>query len=92
MNKKEARNLLDLFVAALQARSYQEWQGLLGESEVMEKTAPSGVTYQVEWQAFWDDQAGGAIRVLVSIDDGTLARSLVPITASFLVSPPGRPA
>lgn len=87
MNTKEARKLLDLFVAALQSRSYQEWQGLLGETETMEKTGPSGVTYQIEWNAFWDVQAGGAIRVLVSIDDGSLVRSIVPLTTSFLVSP-----
>ncbi len=87
MDKKEARKLLDLFVAALQSRSYQEWQGMIGESEMMEKSGPSGVTYQIEWQAFWDAQAGGAIRVLVSVDDGSLARSIVPLTTSFLVSP-----
>lgn len=87
MDKKEAQKLLDLFVAALQSRSYQEWQGLLGESEAMEKTGPSGVTYQIEWEAFWDAQAGGAIRVMVSIDDGSLVRSIVPLTTSFLVSP-----
>jgi hypothetical protein len=90
MNKKEAQKLLDLFVAALQSRSYQEWQGLLGESEVMEKTGASGVTYQVEWEAFWDFQAGGDIRVMVSIDDGSLARSLVPLSTSFVIAPDGR--
>ena len=60
---------------------------MIGESEMMEKSGPSGVTYQIEWEAFWDAQAGGAIRVLVSVDDGSLARSIVPLTTSFLVSP-----
>jgi len=90
MDKKEAQKLLDLFVAALQSRSYREWQELLGESQVMEKTGLSGVTYQIEWEAFWDAQAGGDIRVMVSIDDGSLARSIVPLTASFLVFPHSR--
>jgi hypothetical protein len=90
MDRKEARKLLDLFVAALQARSYQEWQSLLGEAEVMEKTGPSGVTYQIEWEAFWDARAGGDIRVMVSIDDGSLARFILPLSTSFLVSPGGR--
>jgi len=90
MDKREAQALLTQFIAGLMSRSYQEWQSLLGESAVVEQPGPSGVTYQIEWQAFWDSQAGGDIRVLVSIDDGSLARFIVPLTAGFLVSPPGR--
>jgi hypothetical protein len=90
MDKREAQNLLDEFIAGLKSRTYQDWQGLIGESEVLEKTGPSGVTYQIEWDAFWDSQPGGAIRVMVSIDDGSLARFIVPLTTSLLVSPEGR--
>ena len=86
MNKREARNLLDEFIAGLKSRTYQDWQALIGESEVLEKTGPSGVIYQIEWDAFWDSQPGGAIRVMVSIDDGSLARFIIPLTTSFLVS------
>ena len=85
MDKKEAQYLLDLFVAALQSWSYQDWQGLIGETTVVERKGPSGVTYQVEWEAFWDSQPGGAIRVMVSIDDGSLARFIVPLTTSLLI-------
>ena len=87
MNKREAQNLLDEFVAGLKSRSYQEWQGLIDESAVVEKQGPSGVTYQIEWNAFWDSQAGGNIRIIVSIDDGSLARFIVPLTTSLLISP-----
>lgn len=89
MDKKEAQQLLGEFIADLQSRSYQDWQGLIGESMVVEKKGPSGVTYQIEWNAFWDSPAGGDIRVMVSIDDGSLARFIVPLTTSFLVSPAG---
>ena len=78
------------FVAGLKSKSYCEWQGLIGESAVVEKKGPSGVTYQIEWNAFWDSQAGGDIRVIVSIDDGSLARFIVPLTTSFLISPDGK--
>ncbi len=88
MDKREARQLLDEFVAAAQSRfAYREWQKLLGESEVAERRGPSGATYQIEWQVGWDAQPGGAIRVMISIDDGTLARFIVPLTTSFLVLP-----
>lgn len=89
MDQKEAQTLLDLFVAALKSWSYQEWQGLIGEEVVVEKQGPSGVTYQIEWNAFWDSQPGGAIRVMVSIDDGSLARFIMPLTTSLLISPEG---
>ena len=93
MNKREAQQLLAEFVAGLKSRTYQEWQDLIGEEVVVEKIGPSGVTYQIEFEAFWDSpkiKAGGAIRVMVSIDDGSLARFIVPLTTSFLISPEGK--
>lgn len=87
MDKREARQLLEEFVAGLKSRSYQEWQILIGEEAVVERKGPSGVTYQIESNAFWDSPAGGDIRVMVSIDDGSLARSIFPITTSLLISP-----
>ncbi len=89
MDKREAQQLLNEFAAGLQAKSYQDWQALIGESAVVERKGPSGVTYQIEWDVFWDSQPGGDIRVMVSIDDGSLARFIVPMTTSFLVSPEG---
>jgi hypothetical protein len=89
MDKREAQKLLDLFVAALQSWSYQDWQGLIGETTVVERKGPSGVTYQIEWYVFWDSKLGGDIRVMVSVDDGSLARFIVPLTTSLLISPEG---
>jgi hypothetical protein len=89
MNKKEAQYLLDLFAAALKSWSYQDWQRLIDETTVVERKGPSGITYQIEWNAFWDSQAGGDIRVMVSIDDGSLARFIVPLTTSLLISSEG---
>jgi hypothetical protein len=90
MNKREAQYLLDLFVAALKSWSYQDWQRLIDETTVVERKGPSGITYQIEWNAFWDSQAGGDIRVMVSIDDGSLPRFIVPLTTSLLISPEGK--
>ena len=88
LDKKEAQQLLDGFVAGLKSKTYQAWPGLLGEEVVVERQGPSGVTYQIEFEAFWDSpevKAGG--EVMVSIDDGSLARFIVPLTTNFLVSP-----
>lgn len=90
MDKKEARRLLDEFAAALQSRfTYQDWQKLIGESEVVETEGGSGVAYQIEWTVFWDAKPGGDIMVILSIDDGTLVGSIMPLTTSFLVSTTG---
>jgi hypothetical protein len=90
MDKREAQDLLQEYLLDLKSRSYQEWKTLIGESAHVEKKGPSGATYQIEWNAFWDSQAGGDIRVLVSIDDGSLARFIVPLTTSLLISPEGK--
>ena len=87
MDKREAQQILDEFVAALQPLlSYRDWQKLVGESEVVEIERPSGVIYQIEWEAIWDSQPGGDILVLLSIDDGSLLGSIVPLNTSFIVS------
>jgi hypothetical protein len=91
MDKREAQQLLDEFMTALQSRfTYQDWQMLVGECEVVETEGPSGVAYQIEWNVFWDSprvKAGGAIRVSISIDDGSLIRSMIPLSTSLLISP-----
>jgi len=90
MDKREAQQLLDEFLAALRERfTYGDWEKLVGETEVVERQGPSGVAYQMEWNVFWDKGPGGNLRILVSIDDGSLVRSMVPLNASFLVSPGG---
>jgi len=90
MIKREAQQLLGEFVVGLKSRPYQEWQSLIGEEALVERNGPSGVTYQIEFNAFWDSQAGGDIRVIISIDDGSLARFIVPLTTSLLISPEGK--
>jgi hypothetical protein len=47
------------------------------------------VSYQVEVNAYWDDEAGGTIRVIGSIDDGGFRSSFSPLTDGFLVSADG---
>ena len=48
---------------------------------------PLGVA-PVHTTVIWDDEPGGNVRVMVSIDDGGL-RAFVPMTESFIKSPSG---
>lgn len=42
----------------------------LGQEETFELQSPSGTTYQLEVQVFWDGRREEDLRVMVSIDDG----------------------
>ncbi len=88
MNKQEARNLLDRQLARYRTVPHSDLVAKIGCQECFETLGPSGVTYQVEIQFFWDDRRGGNIRVIGSIDDGGL-RAFCPICTSFIMTPDG---
>jgi hypothetical protein len=84
----EARTVLAAELARLRPLSHRELvDRLLGGEEVLEVRGPSGASYQVELQAFWDDRPGGTLRVVGAVDDGG-HRAFAPLTDDFLV-PPG---
>jgi hypothetical protein len=70
MDKEEARALLQSHLQTYRSRPYRELLALLDEPQVAELVGPSGTTYQVEVEVFWDDRPGGDIRVRGSVDDG----------------------
>lgn len=59
-----------------------------GKQERSDVTSPSGTTYHVELEGFWDDEEHRDLRVVASIDDGGL-RALLPFTDAFTISPSG---
>jgi hypothetical protein len=85
----EARAILAEELGRLRAGTHRELvERLLGRPETIEVTGPSGVTYQVELQAFSDAGTPGNLRVLAAIDDGGF-RAFVPLTEDFIVAPDG---
>lgn len=71
------------------ARSRADLARLIGETDAYEVEGPGHVSYQVEVNAFWDDEPGGTIRVVGSIDDGGFLSSFSPVTDGFLVDAEG---
>ena len=61
---------------------------MLGDIETFQINGEAGVQYQVEFQAFWDDNLKQNIRISGAIDDGGW-RAFSPITDSFIVAPDG---
>jgi hypothetical protein len=71
MDKAEASATLAIEVQKLRKRPYCELvRRLLDKQETFEVTAASGVRYQIELQAFWDDKRAKNLRVIGAIDDG----------------------
>ena len=88
MDKDEAREILSGAIAELRERSYDLLRDSLGEPEMREVAGPSGTTYQLETQVFWDSAPGGDLRVIVSIDDGRVS-AFKPLSDDFIIAPDG---
>jgi hypothetical protein len=89
MDTPEAKTILNESLARYRIRSYTDLLKLLNRPEHFEAAGPSGKTYQVEVEVFWDAEPNGSLRVMGCIDDGGW-RALAPITDSFIVDPAGK--
>jgi hypothetical protein len=88
VNKTEAGSLAAARLDELRKLPYAELKSFLDNSETRELVAPSGVTYQVETYAFWDDKNAGHLRVSVAVDDGGW-RAFLPLGWDFIIAPDG---
>ena len=91
MDKLEAMEMLALQLTPYRALRYEDLVAFIeSQGNSFEVTAPSGVQYYGEVQAFWDSRRGGDVRVLGSIDDGkSLWHTFVPLCDSFIMAPDG---
>jgi hypothetical protein len=90
MDKNEAKAILQAELEKVRGWDYLSLLQLLDDLEAYEVRGPSGVPYQMEVQAMWDDQPGGNLRVMLSIDDGGFLSAFAPLTDSFILSPGGQ--
>ena len=88
MNKEEAQSILEKQIEGYRGLNYKELIMLIGNLETFQVLGDTGTQYQLEIQAFWDDQPNGNIRVLGSINDGGI-RAFVPLSVDFIVAPDG---
>ena len=89
MNSGEARAVLLAESARYRAKSYRDLVYLLEHQDCYEVEGPSGVRYQLEIQAFWDDKPNDVLRVRAAFDDGGI-RAFYPMVEDFLIAPDGR--
>jgi hypothetical protein len=87
MNKQEAKEILKQQLDTYRNRPYSELTKMIDTNPVTyELRGPSGTSYQIEIQAFWDNKPNGNIRVKGSIDDGGL-RAFAPNSDGFIKNP-----
>ena len=88
MNGTEAKSILEQELSRYRGRSYSELLSMVDHSETFERASPSGVTYQIEVQIFFDDEQKRALRILGAIDHGGW-RAFKPWTDDFIMAPDG---
>ncbi|QIK65662.1 hypothetical protein G7072_04295 [Nocardioides sp. HDW12B] len=90
MDEVEARAVLDRRVMQLRDQSYEELRDTwLLRPDCEDVTGASGIWYQVEIEALWDDKKARTLRMFVAIDDGRGWRAFAPLTTTFVVAPDG---
>jgi hypothetical protein len=88
MNKKEAQIVLGKTLADYRKKTHRELLYLIKTQDTLEVAAESGTRYQIEIQAFWDDEEKENLRVIGSIDDGGI-RAFFPMTDDFIITRDG---
>ena len=71
--------------------AYDVFVDRIGEQQTAIASGESGAEYQIEVEVFWDSEPGGLLRVLGSIDDGSLRAAFRPVCEDFLMGPEGLP-
>jgi hypothetical protein len=85
----EAIGVLTREMETFRRESYADLVRRIGaEPFVCERTADSGVVYQLEIECLWETRAGGDVLVIGSVDDGGW-RAFAPLTRSFIRAPDG---
>jgi hypothetical protein len=88
MPERVPRALLGAAMLEHEALSYAALAARIGQVHARRVRGADGRDYQIEIEAEWDDQPGGAVRVVGAIDDGSF-RTFLPLSAEFIVAPDG---
>ena len=88
MDNEEARSVLARELEAYRAKTYDDLLPLLDDTAHIEISGGSGVNYQVDIYAVWDDRPDGNLRVFGAIDDSGW-RAFLPLTDCFILRPDG---
>lgn len=90
MDKAEAQQIAQARLDELEALGWERLRDeFLSQPSTVWVPGASSARYQVETNALWDDAEDGAIRLIVSVDDGGW-RAWFPVHARDSLSAPAR--
>ncbi|HSM02894.1 MAG TPA: hypothetical protein VK960_10720 [Acidimicrobiia bacterium] len=89
MDRDEAAKLLGRHLERVGREPFDSLSSMVGNPRVTPALGHSGVEYQIEVEAMWDDESNGVLRVLGSIDDATFRGAFSPVTDDFLITRDG---
>jgi hypothetical protein len=89
MDKYEAKAILRSELQKYRQRNFESLLKLLKDPDAYTIQGPSGLEYQIEVQAIWDNEPEGNLRVMAGIDDGGFFSAFIPLTDDFIISPNG---
>ena len=85
MNKAGYLAELSLFIHERPTPTFSEWTSLIGKPTTHTHISKNGIEYQVEINVYWDDEDGGDLRIIYSIDNGRSWRTFIPVTKSEIL-------
>ena len=90
-HRREAIAFLTEHMDRYRAKPIEQLLRLLDEQDTFEIKGDSGKEYQIEIDARWYDEQGGALQICGGIDDGWLTAyiNVSPFLQSFIVNPDG---
>ena len=88
MDKTEARKILTEQLERYRKKSHAELTQMIDQQETLTVVGASGTEYGLEFEAFWDDELTGDLRVIGSIDDGGW-RAFKPLSEDFIMRSDG---
>jgi hypothetical protein len=89
MNKEEALSVAREQLVHYRSQKYEQLLRLLENPDALVGVGPSGVKYHLQVEAVWDDPPKPDLRVWAVIDDGSLWRSISPLSQDFIIRPDG---
>ncbi len=91
LHNPEFKVLLRPIIRDYRRRSYEYWRSRVGaDSIAFGGCTADGNQYQVQIQAFWDNEPDENIRACFAIDDGHVTSVQCPYCEDFIISPNGK--
>ena len=89
MDKTEVKTVLERELLKYKQLRYEKLLEIIDEAVCFSCKGDSGAEYQIEVEAFYDDEEERNVRVMASLDNGSLRTTFMPYCSDFIIRPDG---